>query len=160
MISSFLAALSGIVKNVIGKGVRLTAPITVPIVEKIKQLTGCRTHHVEDGTAFFVLVSVMAIAGTITDPWAWVETFAVFRSFQHACIAQRCEEKQAQELAQKGTASVACFFLLEVIFIQKEVLWLASFTHKEMWGALAGTLLFLAFYPWREVWREHHPLSD
>lgn len=32
---------------------------------------------------------------------------------------------------------------------------MATFIHKELWGALAGVAVFLAYYPWREVWREH-----
>jgi hypothetical protein len=41
------------------------------------------------------------------------------------------------------------------ILHRKEALWMATFIHKELWGALAGVAVFLAYYPWREVWREH-----
>lgn len=153
-----LGKLSWGMKMLFSGIVRVIEKPSVWLVENIKEMTGCRTYHVENSAVALVLVIVLLSTGNWSHPFKWVEALAVLMTFGHAGIAQRLEEQQRQQLDLHGEAQVPCFYKLEPMFVGKETLWMITFAVAGLWSALAGVFVFLMYYPWREAWRHQHPL--
>ncbi len=130
----------------------------VKITEFFKRTLGLKTYQVESAFVFCALAATVVLTRNYGNGWKWVELFAVFFTFQHAIISQRLEEKQHQRFKNFGKAEVECYHKLQKYFIGKELLWMATFIYLHAWAALVGVFIFLIYYPWRKVWRKHHPL--
>ena len=130
----------------------------VHLMEFLRERLNMKTYHIENMTVFLILTSVVVVTGNELNIWKWIEVFAVHFTFLHASVAQRLEERQRFKHKSHGVVEVDCYYKLPWYLVGKEVLWLVTFIHLQAWPALAGVLIFLAYYPWRSIWRKYHPV--
>src|SRR3990167_10232473 len=117
----------------------------ISLVEKLKKLTNAQTYQIEVSFVALALLVVWFLAGrTLIEA---IGAFAVLMTFQHASVANRLEEKQAQKAKETGKAEVACYRKLGHYFLAKETTWLIYFIALHAWSALVGVFIFLFYYP-------------
>ncbi|MDQ3018924.1 MAG: hypothetical protein M3Q64_03575 [bacterium] len=156
-------ALFIFVSKILNKSIELALKsIELPLVHTMEFLRGrlkFKTYQVENITVFTILIMVLIATRSELNIWKWVELLAVFFTFLHASIAQRLEERQRQRHLDHGEAEVDCYYKLPWYLVGKEILWLITFVYLGAWAALAGVMIFLAYYPWRSIWRKYHPVA-
>ena len=133
-------------------------PWLIRLVERIKKAFGIRTYVIE-----YVFVGVILVAVAIISkkgPVEWIGVLAVFLTFGHASIAERLREREELRQARQVPVEVECYKKLPYYFYAKESLWFIYFVLLGAWSALAGTLLFLVYTPWRNYYRKWHPVHD
>ncbi len=121
----------------------------------VRAATGFPPHtwHLEALFVATVLVAVAFVSGK--GAVEWIGVGAVFFTWMHASVANRLEEAEAARAAARTKVEVECFRWATRYFYMKEVLWFAYFLLLGAWSALAGTVLFLCYGPWRRAWRAY-----
>ena len=137
-----------------------TKPWLIRLVEWIKTSFGVRTYVIEYVVVGGILVAVALISRK--GPIEWIGVLAVFLTFGHASIAERLREREGLRHLKVGIGQVEvlCYSKLPYYFYAKESLWFVYFVLLGAWSALAGTLLFLAYTPWRNYYRTWHPIQE
>ncbi len=123
-------------------------------VELLKDTFDCQTNKVEGA----IVLAVLALTNLATHR-GWQEivgVLAVFYAWQHVSVANRLAEAAAQVPAA-GQTDVHCQALLQSCLYKKEILWVVYFLLIGANAALVGCAVFLAYGPWRRLWRRYHP---
>lgn len=133
-------------------------PALIRLIEWIKKTFKVKTYVIEYVFVGAILIAVAVISkkGLIE----WIGVFAVFLTFGHASIAERLREREALRQARLDAVEVNCYWKLPYYFYIKESLWFIYFVLLGAWSALAGTILFLIYTPWRNYYRKWHPIHD
>ncbi len=127
----------------------------VKTADYIKKLLRCKTWQLESIFVLVVLVGVALISqkGVVE----WIGVGAVWLTFMHASVANRLEEAERVRANTTDARLVHCYQWISRYFYMKEVLWFLYFFLLGAWSALAGSILFLLYGPWRHLWRRHNP---
>lgn len=130
------------------------------LVERVKKITGLYTYQVE-----FIFVASLLVLVVVLKGGSWIEFVgagAVFFTFAHAKVANRLSEREEyrNKKGEDDKTILSYYFKIKRYFYLKEVLWFAYFTLLGAWSALVGTVIFLLYQPWRNLWRKYHPLSE
>jgi hypothetical protein len=133
-------------------------PWLIRFIEWLKKTFKIRTYMIE----YFFVGSILIVVAIISKkgPIEWLGVAAVFLTFGHASIAERLREREGLRHAKKSPIEVECYWKLPYYFYAKETLWFLYFTLLGAWSALAGTLLFLVYSPWRSYYRKWHPIEE
>lgn len=126
----------------------------VRLVEALKRLFHCRTWQIESAFVLLVLALTALLSGR--GRIEWIGVVAVWFTFMHASVSNRLEEMEAKRVQESGLISVDCYRWSTRYLFLKEVCWLSYFLLLGAWSALVGTAIFLAYSPWRRLWRKHH----
>lgn len=137
---------------------QIRKPVLIRLIEWIKRTFKVRTYVVEYVFVGAILVAVAIISKK--GPIEWIGVLAVFLTFGHASIAERLREREELRHAKQIPIEVECYRKLPYYFYAKETLWFVYFVLLGAWSALAGTVLFLIYTPWRNYYRKWHPVHD
>jgi hypothetical protein len=142
------------------KFMKTAGRLLVRLVEYIRKITGLYTYQIE-----FILVGTLLVLVVVLKGFSWVEMIgagAVFFTFAHAKVANRLSEREEyrNKKGRDDKTILPYYFKIKRYFYLKEVLWFAYFSLLGAWSALVGTVIFLLYQPWRNLWRQYHPLSE
>ncbi|MFN8306238.1 MAG: hypothetical protein U0T79_05655 [Ferruginibacter sp.] len=98
-----------------------------------------------------LVVAVLLAATVLLKPFQWQELIcgmAVLVTFMHAQVADRMQEKQAQQ----AKPDVHCYKWTARYFLLKESLWILFFVSIRSYAALAGSIVFFLYPFWRKLY--------
>ena len=81
----------------------------------------------------------------------WITCAAMLVTFNHGIIGDRLQERQAN----MSKPTVECYYKLNRLFYQKEILWIAVFLLSGNYAAIAGSVMFFLYPFWRRYYRKN-----
>ncbi len=114
-----------------------------------------KTWHFELSVVAVIICSVTFFLHN--DLINWITTCAILVTFNHGIIGDRLQERQSK----MNKPTVECYYKLNRLFYQKEILWITVFLLSGNYAAITGSVLFFLYPFWRKFYRSKiKPLNN